>query len=127
MVEEEWADIIYEFVMFILQAVFISCLVVAGIYLFEEEPQTNLNQFIDFNQEWIKTHEYDIETYNCVNFSQDMDKMAEMFGVGSEMMVGCPENGSNQSCHRWLLLSYNPQTGTFVDYSGKYPNKRRLV
>jgi hypothetical protein len=59
--------------------------------------------------------------YTCVNYTNDLEKIAKELGFKVERVDGW-EN-KNETGHSWLRLSvdYEPQAGTFVDYSKTYP------
>lgn len=81
-------------------------------------------EMIDFlvvSKRFARTHKYENESYNCINYSRDFMQTANSLGFKTRMITGC-EN-YNSSCHRFIRLEMDlePQYGEFVDYSKKYP------
>jgi len=82
-------------------------------------------------EEWLvvagrfaKYHEYNRTSYNCVNYSTDLKAIADSLGFRTKIVRGYVDG--NDTGHEWLKLEvdFEPQHGTFVDYSLDYPNQK---
>jgi hypothetical protein len=96
----------------------------------EEASQGDMRDFLIIAQRFAAEHDYDFDTYNCVNYSYDLGKVLDQVGIGYEIMRGCREGYQNKtSCHQWLRLKmdFEPQSGSFVDYSKTYPEDQWVV
>lgn len=80
--------------------------------------------FLILANRFSQNHEYS-DSYDCVNYTNDIGFIAGQLGFNIEKVVGCrPENLSQ--CHEWVRLKvdYEPQQGSFIDYSRTYINQR---
>ena len=59
-------------------------------------------------ERFAETHEYNITTYNCINYSRDLYKTLKHLGYNSKPII--VENGT----HIRLSLELEPQDGKFV-------------
>ena len=85
----------------------------------------DLTDFVLVGQRFAKTHQW-TENYTCMNYTQDLEKIAEELGFKVKVIHGWTE--TNDSGHAWIRLAvdYEPQTGTFTDYSYIYPNQKEV-
>lgn len=85
----------------------------------DTDTPTPTDYFLRTARLWADKHDYNLTSYNCKNYTNDVQDIADIFGVETEQVTGCNINGS---CHRWLrvTLDFEPQYGRFVDYSGVY-------
>lgn len=61
--------------------------------------------------------QYNKRNYNCVEFSNDLIKKLDGFGIKAEGVGGIgPEGG----CHAWVSIWIEPQTGRFISPSEDY-------
>ena len=75
---------------------------------------------------FAETHEYNISEYNCINYSDDFKKIADMLGFKTIEITSCPlkEEWDNETiCHRFIGVykDFEPIEGKFIDYSEEYP------
>jgi hypothetical protein len=64
-------------------------------------------------------HEFNSFSYNCVNYSADVQELLLEKNITLRSVKYCNET----SCHRALKIDFEPQTGQFVDYSKQYPKQ----
>lgn len=76
-------------------------------------------EFSILSQDFVNSHNYTRESYNCVNYSVDFHYEALKEGYFSRYISGCNE----EACHRWLCMDYDAITGSFVNYNDKYPKQ----
>ena len=98
-----------------------------------ELPNVQLNHvngqmqdFLVIAERFAANHKYNIDAYNCVNFSNDEKDIMDQLGIEVHIMQGCSEDGK---CHEWLVpsIDFEPQDATFKDYSKQYQYNRSLV
>ncbi len=64
----------------------------------------------------VQKHDYDINTYNCVDFSRDAQRRLKEKGIGSTLIVGYKKDSPVN--HAYIGVWIDPQTGEFVnDYN----------
>ena len=62
--------------------------------------------------------DYDIDNYNCINFSKDANEKLIYQGINSSIIIG--ENDNKEYTHAFLGIWIDPQTGNYVtDYTFK--------
>ena len=61
-------------------------------------------------------HEYNIDDYNCVNYTNDFYDIASQLGFSVVKMQGCA-NSNLTECHAWVetVIGFEPQKGVFED------------
>ena len=91
------------------------------IYVMETNGISEMDQFLLTANRFAREHEYDINSYNCVNYSNDLKAIADKLGFNTTYATGC--RNYNNSCHRWLrvTMDFEPQEAEFKDYSKTYP------
>ena len=102
-----------------------------GINVIEKEPiyvlETNgineMEQFLLISQRFARNHKYDVDNYNCVNYSNDLKVIADQLGFNTTYAAGCKK--PNDGCHKWLrvTMDFNPEIAQFTDFSDTYKYK----
>jgi len=93
----------------------------------EPKPQPvygEVHDFILVAQRFANYHTYNVTEYNCKNYTADLKAIADQLGFNTTIIEGFPtENMTAEPGHRWLRLhvDFEPQSGTFKDYSKVYP------
>ena len=84
----------------------------------------DIEDFVTLSQRFAQEHTYNLTNYNCQNYTNDLYKLSKELGFKTEKVVGCTED-ENKSCHAWLklVIDFEPQSGTFKDYSKEYPDQ----
>lgn len=99
---------------------------VQGLELLEPSPYGgDVKDFQIIAKRFASMHEYNRESYNCVNYSADLADLAESLGFDVQVVEGCKKGGGE--CHAWLKLEvdFEPQSAEFIDYSGLYPEDKK--
>ncbi len=94
----------------------------------EETPQ---DRFLTIAKEFSKEHSYDLEHYNCVNYSNDLYELVKNLNITIKKIRGCPPIESEGGvCHRFLRLEidgkqldFEPIYAEFRDYSKQFPDQ----
>jgi hypothetical protein len=70
---------------------------------------------------WASRHEYNITSYNCINYSHDLKVIADAFNIDAMIINGCTDENMTD-CHQWLRITrdFEPQTAEYIDYSTIY-------
>ena len=124
-------EALYDFIKMIITSTLTAVLTVLVLTYIQGLDDTNLgdiDHFVKVAKKWADSHEYDIGVYDCQNFSKDVNEIANLMDIESEIIRGCPVE-TNETCHRWLRLTldFEPQYAEFTDYSKEFPLKRRVI
>ena len=86
--------------------------------------QGELRDFLIVGQRFSEQHDYTVGEYDCQNYTRELYDIATSLGFEVKKVRGCPEQ-DNATCHAWLKLvvDYEPQHNTIMDYSKKYPDQ----
>lgn len=81
------------------------------------------NDFIFFTEasnRFALAHKYDVDLYDCKNYSYDFYVTMKNLGFDVNIEIGFKENGSG---HAWnsVRLNLEPQSGEFVNQAYIYP------
>ena len=95
---------------------------VLGFYLGQHYTPAAISEyeFIQMvNARFADARHYDINGYNCVNYSQDYVTLMSMLGYNTTQVIGC--NGT--ACHAWntITLEIESITGEIRQNSAIYP------
>lgn len=60
----------------------------------------------------ISSRKYDLENYNCINFSKDTQKLLKEKGIESVVIYG---NNGGKYDHAVIGILIEPQTGKFIN------------
>ena len=84
--------------------------------------------FLLLSERFAATHEYDIEDYNCKNYTRDLKAIADELGFKVKREYGC-KSSNFSNCHVWLTIEvdFEPQSNEFVDYTKTYPYRHSLT
>ena len=65
----------------------------------------------------ISSREYDIEDYNCVDFSTDLQRKLRKIGIESRLVTGTDPDGGR---HQWVSILVESITGKFISPNENY-------
>ena len=84
------------------------------------DDYADLITFQKVSEAYANSHSYELDVYDCENYSRDYAHIMGMLGYDVEVVAG--HNGSGRG-HAWnsVRLSFEPQSARVVDYSRKYP------
>ena len=69
----------------------------------------------------ISTNDYDIDNYNCVDFTEDLQKELNELDIASVKIIGRTPNSIENLCrHEWIAIMFEPITGKFITVSDNY-------
>jgi hypothetical protein len=76
-------------------------------------------------ERFARNHKYNLSYFNCVNYTDDYVRIASELGFNVKKVEGCKESNVTD-CHAWIetTIDYEPQTGSYQDYSKLYPLKK---
>lgn len=92
----------------------------------QEKPLSEVDQelviFKTVTGRFATLHDYNITSYNCINYSKDLKLILDGLGFKTSEVDRCKAE-DNGSCHRYLQLEleFEPQSGEFKDYYTYYP------
>jgi len=73
------------------------------------------------NNKFMRSHDYENVSYNCVNYSADYMFVMRHLGYGVEVVGGHPLGDGPGHAWNRLSLEVDPQLGVFVDFGSDYP------
>jgi hypothetical protein len=90
----------------------------------KQATEGEIKDFMLVAERYAVNHNYNNESFNCLNYTNDLLDICDKLGFACQRVTGCTED--NTSCHAWVRVSvdFEPQTARFTDYSLKYPNQR---
>lgn len=106
----------------LLSLVFINLIIGIwiGIYFFTEfNPEYKKYEKIEKILKETSKRNYDSDKYNCLNFSQDAQKMLKEEGINSNIII----LKKPDVLHAVISIWFDPQSGNFVkenEYVGTY-------
>ena len=66
----------------------------------------------------IASKQYDVENYNCVDFTKDLQDELEKQNIASLWVTGWTPGGKEENIkHRWIAVQFDSVTGKFVRVS----------
>ena len=69
----------------------------------------------------ILVNDYDIDNYNCVDFTEDLQEDLKEIDIASVKIIGrTPKSIKNGRRHEWIAIMFEPTTGKFVKVSSEY-------
>lgn len=74
----------------------------------------------------VASNVYDIDEYNCVDFSNDLQNELEDAGIKTVIMKG-KEKIDDQNLHQWIAVWIEPQTGRFIKPDEGYIEESELL
>ena len=82
--------------------------------LFSEYRNRDLQKYVPLQKtiEKISQTEYNIDSYNCLDFSKDGQALLYSEGMGSSIIIGQKEGAENP--HAFLGVWIEPQTGELI-------------
>ena len=60
------------------------------------------------------------ENYNCVNFTEDLEKILIENDIASIKIIGRMPNQTPPELHEWIAIQFKPQTGEILKVSENY-------
>lgn len=80
-----------------------------------------ISDLLILGQRFADYREYN-DSYKCENYSEEFRDIAQALGFDVWVETGC-KNENMTDCHAWnqVAIDYEPQTGSFDDFSKKYP------
>jgi len=96
----------------------------------DEFQGIKINDFMIVSQRYAETHTYDINEFNCVNYSAGIKMIADELDLPVRIIQGCPYNVTkNNTCHQWVqfLLDVEPQNAYSPNYDDKYPIQKVII
>jgi hypothetical protein len=76
-------------------------------------------------QKFSEQHNYSIDGYNCVNYTNDFNSLMNELGYDMFAVRGTTLNKT--SAHAWSCASFSSQNGIFTDFREEYPLDRKVL
>lgn len=83
------------------------------------DEYSDLIAFQKVSEAFANAHEYDVEHYNCQNYSADYHDLMGLLGYDARIIGG--KNETNGHVWNEVRLSFEPQRAEIVDYDDEYP------
>ena len=85
------------------------------------DPLNDIEMAEAISTRLAEEYDYDVDDFNCQNFSKKFDVVAEELGIDSTVWRGT--NANKTSGHAWnkVCVDLEPNGNGVVDYSKEYP------
>ena len=69
----------------------------------------------------VSSNDYNLDDYNCVNFTKDLQKELNELDIASVKIIGRTPKGIEDGYrHEWIAIQFEPTTGEFIKVSDNY-------
>lgn len=116
----------YVIQVFLMLLIISGSLVIGYFYRDNLKPERNLEYEFPYSlaEMVARHHEYNLTSYNCVQYSNDLVSSLKSAGYESALVVGNVKTNETDYGHAWTCLFIEPQTGgpilTSKNYNPEY-------